>query len=172
MLRKVYLKPALLAIGMSALLALLSSAGAPRALAATQVPFTAQFSGAITFSPTPSGFPVHVSGTGGGSHLGRSTNGGTVVLLNETNSECPTTGFVVLNTQTITAANGDRVFLTITDHPCPAGGPGLFSGSDPYTITGGTGRFAGASGGGTFVGNGNFNNNTFSYMFSGAISVP
>ena len=172
MVRKVYFLPTLSAIGMSATLALVVSAGPHTALAATQVPFTAQFSGAITFSPTASGFPVHVSGAGDASHLGRSTNSGTVVLLNETNTACPATGFVVLNTQTLTAANGDQIFLTITDHPCPAGGPGLFSGSDPYTITGGTGRFSGASGQGTFVGNGNFNNNTFSYTFSGEILSP
>ena len=79
---------------------------------------------------------------------------------------------MVQNTQTLTAANGDQIFLSITDHPCPAGGPGLFSGSDPYTITGGTGRFTGATGQGTFVGNGNFNNNTFTYMFSGEMSAP
>lgn len=172
MFRKIYRRPAVLAIGLSALFALASTDGASRAIAATQVPFTAQFSGAITFSPTATGFPVHVSGSGDGSHLGRSTNSGTVLLLNETNTACPTTGFVVQNTQTLTAANGDQIFLSITDHPCPAGGPGLFSGSDPYTITGGTGRFTGATGQGTFVGNGNFNNNTFTYTFSGEMSAP
>ena len=168
MLRKAFVA----GIGMSAFVALCSSAGTHTVVAASQVPFAAQFSGAITFSPTASGFPVHVSGVGDASHLGRSSNSGTVVLLNEINSDCPTTGFVVLNTQTITAANGDQIFLSITDHPCPAGGPGLFSGTDPYTITGGTGRFTGATGQGTFAGNGDFNTNTFTYIFSGQISAP
>lgn len=155
--------------------ALECSGGPQAALAATQVPFHAQFSGAMHLSNTPTGFPVNVSGTGKATYLGRSSNSAQVTQLTDTNSSCPTTGFVVLNTGTLRSNqdNNDEIRVTITDHPCPvAGQPGLFSGTDSYTVTGGTGRFAGATGQGSFTGTGNFNNLTFTYTFSGTITAP
>ena len=55
-------------------------------------------------------------------------------------------------TFTITAANGDRLVLTLEGIHCqstPEAPLGLTSGR--YTVTGGTGRFKGATGGGVFT---------------------
>jgi hypothetical protein len=55
----------------------------------------------------------------------------------------------------LTAANGDQVWVsyvaTLTDTASPPQGTD-YDESGNYTITGGTGRFAGASGSGTIVG--------------------
>ena len=49
--------------------------------------------------------------------------------------------------RTLTAANGDQLYFTHTGRSMPAG-PGLVSFVAQMTITGGTGRFAGATGSG------------------------
>lgn len=50
----------------------------------------------------------------------------------------------------LTAANGDELHITIAGAVLPSDHPDFdFEFDDPYVITGGTGRFAGASGGGT-----------------------
>lgn len=56
----------------------------------------------------------------------------------------PTTGL-------ITAANGDTVSFTLR-WAVAEGDPGVFNTSGPFTITGGTGRFAGAAGSGEYQG--------------------
>ena len=173
MVTKLRILSASAAICMSALIALVTGAGPKTAVAATQVPFTAEYSGAMYL--TNGGFPVSVKGSGKASHLGASANQGTVTLLDEQNSNCPATGFVVLNHQTLTSIqdNDDTIDITISDHPCPVTNePGFYSGSDRYVVTGGTGRFTHASGQGTFVGSGDFNNDTFVYTFNGTISPP
>lgn len=164
---------AVVPLGIPVALALWCTSAPQTAVAATQVPFEAQFSGSMHLSNSPTGFPVNVSGTGSASYLGRSTNSAHVTQINEPNSNCPTTGFVVLNHGVLTSSqdNDDQIDVTIIDHPCPVG-PGLYSGSDSYVVTGGSGRFAGASGQGTFTGTGNFNNLTFTYTFSGTITAP
>lgn len=145
--------------------------GAHAASAATPRPFQAFYAG--SFTPTSTGFSV--VGAGHATSLGLSTNLGTVVIQAQENPACPTTGFVVMNDEILTAANGDLVTLTILDKPCPvAGEPGIYDGISTYHITGGTGRFAGASGQGTFDGRGDFSdpsNLTFTYTFNGTISA-
>ena len=166
---------ALLPLVTPVLIALWCSSGPQTAYAATQVPFEAHFSGAMHLSNSPGGFPVNVGGIGDASYLGHSSNSAHVIQLNEANSSCPATGFVVLNTGILrsTQDNNDQIYVAITDHPCPvAGRPNVYSGTDSYTVTGGTGRFAGATGGGSFTGTGNFNNLTFTYTFSGTITAP
>lgn len=50
---------------------------------------------------------------------------------------------------TLTAANGDRLFITIAGAVLPSDHPDFdFEFSDPFEIVGGTGRFDGATGGG------------------------
>jgi hypothetical protein len=96
-------------------------------------------------------------------------------MQSQPNPACPTTGFVVTNDETLTAANGDQVTLTILDEPCPVPGePGIYDGVSTYHISAGTGRFAGATGEGAFDGRGNFNNPdelTFTYTFDGTITL-
>lgn len=47
---------------------------------------------------------------------------------------------------TLTAANGDMIFAEGSGQGTPTGTPGIVSIVETYTITGGTGRFAGATG--------------------------
>jgi hypothetical protein len=164
-------RPALAPIAIGALTALVIGAGAHAASAATALPLKALYSG--SFTQTSTGFSV--LGTGHATQLGNSSNQGTVVMQPQPNPNCPTTGFVVTNDETLAAADGDQLTLTILDEPCPVQGePGIFDGVSIYHITGGTGRFAGATGQGRFDGRGNFTNPselTFTYTFNGTVSV-
>lgn len=166
---------ALIGVATGTLTALATGVGAQPASAdsaATRAPFKAHYAG--SFTATSTGFSV--SGSGNATLLGMTENNGTVVMQPQANPACPSTGFVVTNDEVLTAANGDQVVLTILDMPCPVPGqPGIYDGVSTYHITGGTGRFAGANGHGSFDGRGNFNNPddlTFTYTFSGTISVP
>jgi hypothetical protein len=166
------MRAALLPMGAGAVLVLALGVGVQAASATAQVPFKAYYSG--TFTPTDTGFSV--VGTGHATTLGNTANQGTVVIQSQPNPSCPTTGFVVTNDEILTAADGDQVTLSILDEPCPvAGEPGIYDGVSEYHVTGGTGRFAGATGKGSFDGRGDFTNMnhlTFSYTFHGTISAP
>ena len=51
-----------------------------------------------------------------------------------------------IGTYEFTAANGDKVYATFTGVATPTATPGVLSIEETATITGGTGRFAGATG--------------------------
>jgi hypothetical protein len=100
----------------------------------------------LTFEVLELNFPILLQrdvGTCQLSHLGRTGFDGTL----EVN--------VLLGTQTgirtFTAANGDELYATAAGTAAPVG-PGLIGFSATFTFTGGTGRFANASG--TAQGNG------------------
>jgi hypothetical protein len=129
------------------------------------VPFKASLSGTATLTSPTSGELV---GAGSASHMGSITNAGHVQAYpDQPSSSCPN-GFVSVNTETLTAANGDRLTLTSQDVACPQG-PGQFQGSGDWTVTGGTGRFKGASGRGSLQGVVDFSAGTFSISFDGSI---
>ena len=52
--------------------------------------------------------------------------------------------------QNLTAAKGDQLFLNFAGNACQSG-PSMYVSTGTYTITGGTGRFVGASGSGAFA---------------------
>jgi len=88
------------------------------------------------------GGTANFTGTSQMRHMGRSAQVGTLSLGAPTaNGLFPGTGTV-----TITAANGDKVTFNYTGFLNPSTGVG----SGPLEIVGGTGRFAGATGFGTF----------------------
>jgi hypothetical protein len=111
----------------------------PAAWANDQVPFKGSAEGAVAnASPDPGGVVLTVLAEGIATHLGRFSRE-EIVLFNPTTGTL--TGHVVY-----TAANGDQLFGTVV------GGfisPGTATGT--YTFTGGTGRFANATGGAEFV---------------------
>ena len=89
-----------------------------------------------------------------GTHLGKGTNTSVGVLSVYLYEPCITPGggpglrFESFQAVTIVAANGDAITADTNVSGCSDG----VTGSEPagnYTITGGTGRFAGASGSGT-----------------------
>jgi len=142
-------------------------AGNPASAASThQVPFHASFSGTAAFTSATTAL---FTGTGTASHLGRSTNVNHITVSGPAN--CPG-GFANINIETLTAANGDTLVLTGDhDQGCPTG-PNAVHGTGDWTVTGGTGRFARATGQGTFDGVADFNRGTFSFQLTGTISAP
>ena len=151
---------AVFALGVTALTA--SAAYGARA----QVPVQGSYSGTAAFT---SATTVAFQGTGISSHLGRGTNQGGLVVTGLDNT-CPG-GLANVNTETLTAANGDTITLSSHDVACPVA-PGVYEGSGHFTVTGGTGRFRDATGQGTLLGHVNLNQGVFSFQFSGAISTP
>ena len=128
----------------------------------------ASYSG--TVSPPNGPPPVDLSGAGTATLLGASTNSGHVAVTGPASS-CPDTGFAVQNDEILTSPDGGQIMVTIRDESCPIS-PGVFHGVGTYVVTGGTGRFAGATGHGTFDGNGDFTQGRFSFTLLGTISAP
>ena len=134
------------------------------AVAEERLPFSGTYSGTVAFTgPASAAF----QGSGTASHLGKSTIVGTVQVAGPASS-C-SDGFAAQHTITLTAANGDQLFLVVTDDSCQVA-PGMYEGTGTYEITGGTGRFADATGSGTFDGRGDFTTGTFLQKFEGTIS--
>jgi hypothetical protein len=106
------------------------------AIAGEQVPFKGGSSGVSTvvgFDPVAAIVYVHFVGTGQATHLGNFTATGDVAI-HEIEG-------IVLGIYTLTAANGDMIFLTMSGH-----GIDPFHASGAFTVVGGTGRFQGATG--------------------------
>jgi hypothetical protein len=140
----------------------------PAANAGGQVPFKAVFN---TEAESTVNFPmasVHVLGEGQATHLGHTLTETTDQLVNLVTGEGTATYRFV-------AANGDqfRARFVFTTAPLPTQ-PGL-SLSGTWTIIGGTGRFAGASGTGTAEGSVIFISQTLGFghfTMTGTISSP
>jgi len=116
----------------------LTSLAAP-ASAGTQVPFKGSLQGLETNTVNFPNLSVHGESTGNATHLGRYTveYNGSVNLINGSG-----TGFAWV----FTAANGDTVTAVGTGQADVPGVGGVLHIEEHGTITGGTGRFAGASG--------------------------
>src|SRR5713226_7545988 len=130
----------ILILGVLGLLMVLSAF--PAAFASNSVPFNGRGSGTFTdTSPTT----VLITGTGFYDHLGFTT----LRFPSTITGAASCGGFTATEQDTYTAANGDSVFQTVHDTICPTSTPNAFQLTGSFTITGGTGRFADASGFGT-----------------------
>lgn len=138
----------------------------PAAFASSSTPFNGHGSG--TFTDT-SQTTVLITGTGYYDHLGL------------TNLRFPSTitgqaacgGFTATEQDTYTGANGDSLYQTVHDTICPTSTPNSFTLTGSFTVTGGTGRFANASGVGTVQASITFTSattGTFSGTQTGTIS--
>jgi hypothetical protein len=152
---------------LTALLVLGALAVPMHAAAANRVPLKATETGTFQLlGPChTSGVVVDVTGTGHATHLGNFTTH---------YRECfvPATGAVTDGSFTLTAANGDTIFGAYGGQVSPTGDLNVFAYDDPGVITGGTGRFAGASG---IVGtNGvvNLATGEYSGTITGSVSSP
>jgi hypothetical protein len=87
--------------------------------------------------------------------------------------ECfdPSTGLVGDGSFTLTTTSGDTVFGTYTGQAVPAAGSNVHY-DDPGVITGGTGRFTGASGSINTAGIANLATGEYNGTLSGSISRP
>jgi hypothetical protein len=109
------------------------------ALAQQQVPFKGGLNGVVTVSkPTPQGLPALVNATGNATHLGPFT----LAIPHLVN---PAKG-TARGTYQCVAANGDRLTACFSGQAKTTSTPGVLAIVETATITGGTGRFGGASG--------------------------
>jgi hypothetical protein len=106
------------------------------AAARNQVPFKGQSSGVVTtesFDPVAGIIHTSAEGEGKATHLGRFTVIANAAIYLATGT--------VLGNWTLTAANGDMLFLAMRGH-----GIDETHGAGTFTVVGGTGRFRGATG--------------------------
>lgn len=135
------------------------------AAADMQVPFKGRLEAVVTRSPiSPTLVSVVLDGGGNASHLGRFTFTAPHVVNLVTR--------LATGTYQFTAANGDMVFADFVGQATPTATPGVISIVEVATITGGTGRFAGATGGFTVKRLYDTVNGTTDGSFKGTISSP
>jgi hypothetical protein len=147
-----------------ATLAVLALAGP--ALAQQQAPFKGSLQGVATVTPfiPPYIFTVVVTATGNGTQLGQFA---LAIPHTVDRSNMTAKGkylFVAANGDTLTACFSGQAMLTST--------PGVLSIVEVATITGGTGRFAGATGSFTCMRLFNTITKTTAGSFTGTISAP
>jgi hypothetical protein len=109
------------------------------------------------------GLALEVTGTGHATFIGRYTG---------RYRECfdPATGAVTNGSFTLTAENGDTLYGTYAGQAAPAGANVSYD--DPGVITGGTGRFTGASGNANTTGVANLATGEYQGTISGSVSTP
>jgi hypothetical protein len=134
--------------------------------AGSQLPLVGSYSGSAAFTGTTT---VAFGGKGIATSLGSSANQGYAVITGPDGS-CPG-GIANINYETLTAANGDSLTITSQDVACPVS-PKVLHGTGQWVVTGGTGRFSGATGQGKIDGYSDFNQNTFVFQLTGTISAP
>jgi hypothetical protein len=146
-----------------AVLAVLGLAGP--VLAQQQVPFKGSLNGVVMIgTPTPQGLPVLVNATGNATQLGQFTLA-IPHLVNK--AKMTATGKYLF-----VAANGDTLTANFSGQATPTATPGVLAIVEVATITGGTGRFAGATGGFTCQRLFNTITGTTGGSFQGTISPP
>ena len=155
-------------IGSSLAVAVLTLCGlAAPAAADDQVPFTATGTAVITSVTHLPGGLTQLSGTvsGTATHLGNTT--GPITRTQNHQGSFSTTTVLV-------GANGtDSVFLTISGHfESPHGNKCLVTSTGTYTVTGGTGAFANATGSGTITTEIDECAGTATGTYTGTISRP
>jgi len=134
-MKRMILVPAILAV-----LAVLRAF--PAAFATHSRPLNGSFSGSFTITSTMPTTKATITATGHFEHLGMTTFEGKAAATGM--SECG--GFTATEQETFTAANGDQIFASATDVACPTSNPNVIHVTASATITGGSGRFAHASG--------------------------
>ena len=144
---------------------LLGTLCAGGALAAHAIHGKASFRGTATLTPISSNqVDLELNVAGNATHLGKSTV--RIHSLADVSGSVPKP--LPPSTGVITAANGDTISFTLKWEVSEAA-PGVFDVVGPLQITGGTGRFAGASGSGEYAGR--LNANTGTCAFAGSYDL-
>jgi hypothetical protein len=140
------------------------------AWAKQQVPIKGEFTTQFSFTSPPPVAQLTLSGGGWVSHLGKATCSSLNEVVDFTQQPLPT----MTGTLTLTAANGDTLTGEMDAVAIPAeDGSITFFGT--LTFTGGTGRFAGATGTAEFGGTGtptSMFGGIGQFAFEGAVTSP
>ena len=120
--------------------------------------------GSIVSPCDTGGIALEVSGSGHATFIGS---------YSSRYSECfdPATGAVTAGSFTLTAANGDTLYGTYDGQAVPTGDAAVVY-DDPGVVTGGTGRFAGATGIVNTSGVANLATGDYRGTSSGSVSSP
>ncbi len=108
------------------------------AMASEQVPFEGSLAAVETDIVQGGTLIVDGSGVGNATQLGR--------FAMTFHAEVDLGTLIGVGTATFVAANGDSLYASFTGHATPTPDPNVFMLEEVETITGGTGRFAGATG--------------------------
>jgi hypothetical protein len=132
------------------------------------VPFKGSLRGEAdppVFEPPPSPyFTAHLQAEGQATHLGR--------FSMDYSHRVNLATLVAIGHAVFTAANGDTLMTDVQGEATPAGTPTAFTVVERHTITGGTGRFAGATGEFTVTSAVDFSDPFTSGEIDGWISAP
>jgi hypothetical protein len=150
---------------------LAGTSGSPDATPSASAPVTVAVKGSLqgeadppVFEPPPSPFfTTHLVATGQVSHLGRFT----LDFAHRVNLDT----LEGIGDAVITFPNGDTLTTHATGTAMPAGSPTAFTVVEIHEVTGGTGRFAGASGGFTITRAVDFTNPFTSGEIDGSIAI-
>lgn len=142
-----------------AALSLVATMGLASVSAAEMVPHKANAAGNFAFPLN--GYQLRLDGTGTATRLGKIRSSGDITFLGGPDS---TTGCIPLHDdQTLTSIDtGEQITIEVMGEACPTTGAsqpfatGVYQIVADFSITGGTGRFAGASGAGQAVCYGGF----------------
>jgi len=135
------------------------------ALASQEVPFKGWDAGHFEIpGACATGLQVVIGGSGAATHLGR---------YSYSAIECfdPGTGGFA-GAPMLIAASGDRITGTYVGTVAPTGDPDVIRYDEVVTITGGTGRFAGATGELQVVGWANLATGEYTQVLTGTMSSP
>jgi len=139
--------------------------GASAAHAATSVSVVFQSSGKVAFTGLTT---VRFVGAGTSTPYGPIESRG-VATITGLGLTC-LVGLVNTNVETFTTSTGDALTITSKDLGC-ANGIATFHGLGHWTVTGGTGLFAGAQGSGVMEGDVSFLAGTFAIVATGTLDL-
>jgi hypothetical protein len=155
----------LLAVALMAATALLLGTNIASA-AGKQGSFKANFAGTASFDPGTN--TATFVGGGVATRMGRIATQGHADITGPDNS-C-TDGIANINTETLTDSDGETLTITSQDVACPTNPEHTkYHGTGHWTVTGGTGRFDGATGQGSLDGSLDFGAGTFTVTLTGTL---
>jgi len=146
-----------------------------QAVAGMLVPFSATYHEQVTFSPCGATVVcVHARGVGLATHLGAGADVNDAGTVDFATAPCAT---VQTPFASFIGANGDTITVSLSGTGCPTSVFGLDLLNGTYIVTGGTGRFAGAKGGGSAVGVSQLDTSCFcrattTLTFTGDVTSP